>query len=232
MTEVELFFKAITDGSDAEVEELLEKDARLAAQRNAAGVSAILFALYQGKRGAVDLMLKQNPDLDVFEASVLANIDKLRSLIEGNENLLNTYSTDGFTPLHLACFFGKVASAKYLVEAGADTNAISLNGADLRPINCAAASRDLDSASELVQLLLKGGADIKATQKGGYSALHSAAANGNVSLVTLLVKSGADQYAKADGKTPLDFARERDRTEVVAVLSPKVAEVSGPASIV
>jgi ankyrin repeat protein len=71
-----------------------------------------------------------------------------------------------------------------------------------------------------VELLLTHGADIKAAQRGGYSALHSAAANGNVKLVNHLIKAGADSCAKSDdGKTPLDFAKERSQADVVEILS-------------
>jgi len=219
MTEVDLFFKTITEGTDADIEQLLAKDAALAGRRNAAGVSPLLFSLYQGKYGAVALILRHHPNLDVFEATALEDLDQLRPLVGADISLVTTYSADGFTPLHLACFFGKSASAKFLLNAGADCNAVSRNGAELRPINCAAACRNLEAACDLVQLLLKGGADIKATQKGGYTALHSAAANGNVKLVTLLVQSGADKKARADGKTPLDFAEERNRTDVIEALS-------------
>jgi ankyrin repeat protein len=58
-------------------------------------------------------------------------------------------------------------------------------------------------------MLLEAGADPNATQERGFVPLHSAAANGNVAVVELLLKHGARADAKADdGKTPADMALE------------------------
>jgi ankyrin repeat protein len=62
--------------------------------------------------------------------------------------------------------------------------------------------------TEVVQLLLDGGADIQAENNRGYTALHYASERGIVDVVQLLLDRGADMQAEnKEGETPLDLAR-------------------------
>jgi ankyrin repeat protein len=59
---------------------------------------------------------------------------------------------------------------------------------------------------------------VNAGVEGGHTPLHSAAFNGNVAIVRLLLARGADpNAAKDDGKTPLDLARERGHVDVLQI---------------
>ena len=49
---------------------------------------------------------------------------------------LNAYSYDGWTPLHLAAFFGQRAAVERLMAAGADLNAVSRNALRNTPAAC------------------------------------------------------------------------------------------------
>jgi len=213
------FFEIIKKGDLNQLTILTNEDPSLISARNEDGASAILFSLYSGQKLALELLLKSSPVLDIFEATALNESKQLSLILAKDPDLIHTYSSDGFTPLHLACYFGRVASAKILIESKAEVNLNSKNGAELKPINCAAASRDLDSGLQIVELLLKSGADLKAAQRGGYTSLHSAAANGNIRLVKLLLSKGADPNAlSADNKSALDFAKERNQTAVIRLL--------------
>ena len=56
-------------------------------------------------------------------------------------------------------------------------------------------------------MLLAAGADVNATQHGGYAPLHEVAASGDVELVELFLSAGADVGARtADGRTPVEVA--------------------------
>jgi ankyrin repeat protein len=58
-----------------------------------------------------------------------------------------------------------------------------------------------------------------------FTPLHESAASGRLEFATLLLEHGADVNAKtAEGKTPLDYAREHDRTEMVELLRKHVGD--------
>jgi ankyrin repeat protein len=68
-------------------------------------------------------------------------------------------------------------------------------------------------------LLLVRGADPNATQPGGWTPLHQAAANGDLALCKSLLKHRAKRAPLADDRSrPLDFAIENGHQEVVQLL--------------
>ena len=81
---------------------------------------------------------------------------------------------------------------------------------------CIALSQDC----ETVRLLIEQGADVNMTQAGGYTPLHQAAAAGRADLARILLDAGADTACVChQGKTPADYARERQHDAVLQLLS-------------
>lgn len=194
-------FDAITRGDPQQVAELLQGDPALANARNTVGVSAILQARYEGQRAIVSLLRKSVGELDLFEAAALGDVERLLALLASTPHCVNDYSQDGFTPLHLACFFGQRQAAQELLRHGADANAISRNSMRVGVVNSAAASGE----AEMVKLVLAGGARPDNQQVGGWTALHAAAARDNVEMVLALLAAGADSTIRSDdGKTAAD----------------------------
>ena len=64
---------------------------------------------------------------------------------------LNAFAYDGWTPLHLAAFFGHLDAARALIDAGADIDAFSRNGLTNTPLHAATAGRHGDVALLLVE---------------------------------------------------------------------------------
>ncbi len=125
-------------------------------------------------------------------------------LLKENPGLVDGRSHDGWTPLHLAAFFGRLELVKILLDAGAPMLTISNNNESNLPINAAAAGR----RNDVVRLLVERGCppDARASDQG-YTALHLAANNGNVELVEFLLQSGADRNLKTSaGETAHDLA--------------------------
>jgi len=202
MTEADLF-DAIDKGDIGRLSRLLAEKPALAAARAADGVSALLYARYRDKLPAVETLLSANPPIDVFDAAALGRTGRLRELIAAEPKLTGAFSSDGFTPLHLAAFFGQAETARVLIHAGADVNAVSRNDMKVMPLHSAAASR----RDEVARMLIEAKADVNAKQKDGYTPLHEAAQNGDVELVDLLLDRGARLDAKLDdGRTPADLA--------------------------
>ena len=205
---------AITKGELESVRNALDADPSLAAARDAQGVSALLFAAYNRQLDIVELFVSRRTDFDVFEAAALGRLSTLRPLLHDHPDLLDAYSTDGFTPLHLACFFAQAPAADFLVDRGADVHAVAQNPSAVRPLHSAVAARN----SAIVEILLRADASVNASQAGGWTALQAAAKHGDVALCRMLLVHGADPHAAADdGQTAVDFARENGSPELLAL---------------
>jgi ankyrin repeat protein len=77
--------------------------------------------------------------------------------------------------------------------------------------------------------LLDGGADARARQKDGTTALHYAAHLGHVELATRLIKAGADVNARNDyGSTPMQEAATRGDAALLKLLLKARADVESP----
>jgi uncharacterized protein len=208
-------FAAIAAGDLDRVRELIAEDAALAGARDAKGLSAVTQARYHGEGDIVDALLAAGPELDVFESAAVGRLERVRELLDDDPALVTAFSPDGFTPLHLAAFFGHPEIARLLVERDADTNAVARNPMRVMPLHSAAAARQL----EIAELLVDHGADVSASQERGFTPLHEAAQDGHIELARLLLGRGADrEQTTEDGRRAADFAAAAGHEEMLALL--------------
>ena len=218
---VEDLIDAINDDDAARVVELVTGDPSLASARDRNGVSAIMLSRYRFDRETTDALLAVDPDLDVFEATALGYIDRLRERLAEDHWRATAYSTDGFTALHFAAFFGKVEAARTLLDAGAVVNAYSVNELQVQPLHSAASGRH----HEVCRVLIAAGADVNATQRHEFTPLHAAAKHGDAELVELFLSAGADPTARTEaGDTPADTAEAAGHVDVARRLREVAAE--------
>jgi ankyrin repeat protein len=151
-------------------------------------VSDLLQALYERRQADVDAILATNPQLDVFEAAALGRADRVSELVAADPKLANAWSSDGFTPLHLAAFLGTTEVARVLIDAGADVAAVAHNDMLVQPLHSAAAGHNV----RLCRLLLERGAPANGQQQKGYTALDEAEMTNQDDLRDLLLEYGAD----------------------------------------
>jgi ankyrin repeat protein len=215
-SEVEKAFEAVRTGNAEILAALLGANPALAGSRDKSGVSLLLSACYHRRAGVVESILAAAGPLDIFEASAVeGGTERGRELLESDPALAGAYSSDGFTPLHLAAYFGREAMAILLLDGGADPSAVSRNPMSLQPIHSAAVSRSL----AIVKALLQQGADASARQQGGWTPLHAAAFNGDLPMAQVLVEHGAELALESDdGKTPLDLAQEKGQPVIAGWL--------------
>jgi ankyrin repeat protein len=174
---------------------LLRERPELVSAQDEHGVSALLLSLYHRRPDARDALLAAGAPIGPLEAAALGDVDKL----EGAD--LSVRGGDGFTPLHLAAFFGGADAVNAILATGADPDADADNTFHVRPIHSASAVGDHAS----VRVLLAAGANPNVAQDRGFTPLHTAAHNNDAELAKLLLEHGADPDAADDsGKTPRD----------------------------
>jgi uncharacterized protein len=207
-------FEAIKSGQRELVRSLVQAaPQRLRALH--AGATPVLFATYLGQEAVLQELLALSPALSAHEAAAVGSLPQLKAALKANPGLLNTYSEDGWTVLHLAAFFGQRACVEHLLEEGGDVKATSHNGLRNRPLHAAAARNHTD----VCRVLLAHGSEPDATQHGGYTALHSAAQHGNEALVDALLAAGATAGLLDDqGKVAWQYAEEKGHASLAARL--------------
>ncbi len=204
--------EAIRGGDADRVRDLLAADPSLVSARDEQGVSAVLNARYRFRGDLVDLLLAAKPELDVFDAAALGRTERVAELVDRDPALVGAWSADGYTPLHLAAFFGHAEVAELLLHRGAEIDVPAQHPMKVTPLHSAAAAKRF----EVAKLLVETGADVDARQAGGWTPLHSAAQNGDAELARLLLDRGADPLAENDeGRTPLDLTTSRDVTALL-----------------
>lgn len=204
-----LLFEALKTNDQAAVDTLLTEEPALAGARNERGLSAVLWAVYMGRKEILQMLLAKQPTLDIFEAAAVGDRAKVEEWVTRDLQLVNAYAADGFHPLGLAAFFGHHEIVSFLLDRGASVNQPSNNGPKVAPLHAAVARGYI----EIVRVLLARGADVNQPQEQGITPLHGAAFEGNQELVSLLLAAGADATARTDdGKTPLDIAVSKGYT--------------------
>ena len=208
-------FDAIKSGDTAQVAVLLDGDADLANSSDEHGVPAYTFAIYNRQPAIAKLLEDRGARIDIFGAAMAGRAELVREMLAGNKALAKLMSHDGWTPLHLAAFFGHKDAAAALLDAGASVTERSTNAMANMPLHAATAGRNF----ELVKMLVEHGAPVNAQQHGGWTPLHAAAQSGDVAMTTLFLEHGADLNVRADNQQlPMDLALTKGNQEIVSLL--------------
>ncbi len=128
---------------------------------------------------------------------------------------IDTPRGDGMTALHWAARHGDVRTARRLLEAGADLEAVTRLGRHT-PLHVASRA----GHAPVIAVLLQHRADAAALTSAGAAPLHFAAQSGSVDAVEALLAHGADPDVREPrwGQTPLMFAAGAARAAAVAPL--------------
>ena len=214
-------FTAASSGLVDAVKKHLEAGADVNA-KNKSGYTALHLAAKRGHDAVVAVLLEAKADVALasrsgktalhYVADYNGNLDLAKRLIAAKAPI-NVQDGRKRTPLNYALSRKRTELAELLRSNGAKT---SKELASAGSIFAAAEVGDLES---LNKLLAEEGADVNATNKSGYTALHLAVRKGQKEAVALLIEKGANVNAQRRGRTPLDFAGKNE--EITALLRAK-----------
>jgi uncharacterized protein len=177
--------------------------------------SAILTALYTRQPELALQLADQAASLTVWEAAALGRDDALRVLLDADSEAAEAAAPDGHTPVGLAAFFARVSSVRLLLDRGADPTAAARNATSVQALHAAVAGRsreivellldravDVDARQQvgytplmgaaaagredLVELLLRHGADPALVAEDGKTAALAAREHGHAALADRL----------------------------------------------
>lgn len=215
---IDEFINAAKEGLTEDIERMLKEHPELLHAVRDNGESPLIAALYHGKQTVVQQLLAFGAAISLHEACALGDVDTVKYLILEESAPISEYSFDGWTPLHLAAFFGGYETAQFLIEQGADVNAISSNKLNNRPIHAATAGRKF----ALVELLLEHQADPNVKQDGGWTPLIQAVHNFDKDMIQLLLDHGAvPELTNDKGQTAIQIAEEKEYEDIIELLKSK-----------
>ena len=155
----------------------------------------------EGKRRVARKLIERGAFYDVFSACGLNDLARVRECARSADVNACRGEAD-MTPLHWAARAGAMACSRWLLDRGAEVDAVTRAGNT--PLHLAADR----GWPEAVWLLVGRGADMSAQDRKGRTPLHRAAYNGHVDVAEVLIVCGADTRIETrTGKTPLQVAR-------------------------
>ena len=215
MSDVRPLMHAIQNRDTQAARAALARDASQATDPLPGGLSPLMFALYNGAQEIAELLRAYRP-LSLHEAVALDDTPAVARHVLDAPDAIRRHSVDGWTPLHLAAFFGQRDALLVLIGLGAPIDSISENPMQNTPMHAAIAG---PAGEQMAPLLIGFGADVHHVGGSGITALHLAATRGFNGLTRLLMARGVDRSLKTeDDKTAADLARERGHLDVAHLL--------------
>jgi ankyrin repeat protein len=220
--------KACLQGDEKMVARLLKEGASPKVE-DKSGLTPLMIACNLGKTGIVKLLC-QHPEgresigyqtaigsTALMQACSRGDVEMVAALLDAGANL-REMSGEGFTPLMAACFFGKTAIVKLLLQYPEVIE--SINQRDVQGETALFKACALDP--EIVAILLNAGADLREITSKGSTPLMSACSSGKTAIVKQLlqyavVKASINQKNR-DGETALIRACFGGDPEMVAIL--------------
>ncbi len=218
------FRKAARAGDVATVKRMLAADPSLA---NGA-VEAALYIIVKGEgvlppeeNEILKLVVAAKPELDLYDAAAVGTAEQVAAILRADANAVRATNEFGWTALHVAAFAGNAATARVLVDAGADIHLRARSSFRNTPLQVALLTGQYSTA----KLLLERGADPLDRQAEGFAPIHEAAFLGRADLVQLLLDHGAEVNSRSDdGRTALSVAAKGKHTAVLELLRAKGAK--------
>ncbi|MCA9927776.1 MAG: DinB family protein, partial [Anaerolineales bacterium] len=141
---------AVQQGILDHIQALLTQNPTLVDARDPNNLPITLTATYNQRPDIAQFLVEKGARLDLYTAVAIGKLDTVQELINSGYKAVDDFNSDGFNSLQLACFFDQEATALWLIEQGADVNAVSQNKNSIRPVHAAAAGGNLTILSALL----------------------------------------------------------------------------------
>jgi ankyrin repeat protein len=211
------FTDLIKSGDAAGVRRMLDQNPEVLNTPVEGAPSPLLLAKYHGHAGVAEVIRQYRPNLTIFEAAAMGDREILKTLLAQDSNVPSQVSSDGFTPLGYAAYFGHHEMLRDLLDAGADPSVASGNALGVLPLHSALSG----GHKEMARLLIERGTDVDAASAAGWTPLHYVAHNGDIETAKFLLDRHAKRDVRnGDGKTPYEIAEERGFTDLAEILRP------------
>lgn len=181
---------------------------------------------------------------EIHKAVLDDNPTKLSELLLQNNSSVNQVTDDGKIPLHLAAYHGHTEIVEILIKNGADVNKKDYDKPDefkpgllnfivylFSPTPPYIAKKFVADGrtalhiaayqghTKIVEILIKNGAFINASDDDGITPLHLASLNGHTEIVEMLLKHNADaEKVNIERESALHIAANLGYTEIVDIL--------------
>ena len=200
------FLRAVSAGNRSAVASMLNLDASLVRAIDNQGRSAFVLAHLSGHRAIAQLLRDRGLELDIVEAVIAADWDRVEALASAQPELLNQAHPIGGNVLYASALTG--GGEQYRLRSlGAQSDGRPAGGSGYTPARAAMNCRDPIGAWLAATDLLSNGADPNAAQAKGDSVLHGAVSASDLRLVRLVMRKGGALHARdSEGSTPLDRA--------------------------
>ena len=172
-----------------------------------------LFSLYNRMKEIIRIVMIMAEENNKYTKHLFSIIENSEGTLSINGWIklgadVNGRNSEDKTPLMMAVIAGDYKIAEFLVEKGARVDEKYSDSSAL--IDLVSNVTNDREYSQMVELLIKAGADVNIKTEFGYTPLLIAARNGHIYITEALLKAGADVNAVSPtGKTAKQIARER-----------------------
>lgn len=187
---------------------LLDHGADIHAQDPRRGQTALMWAISFGHPAAARVLIERGADISARTIRLKEAEEYTPMLMEGYGGSVTGIAQGGYTPLMFAARVGDLATAKLLLDRGADINTAAVE--DGTPLVIASAWGHED----LALLLLDEGADPNIPDANGMTALHYAMREGLKTLLgyDLVVTTHVCGFKSVNPCKPMQALSDQDRT--------------------
>ncbi len=190
-----VLMRCVHTGDASAVSALVGHGADVSFREPSRGQTSLMWAAANAHPEATRVLLEHGADVNA-RTTVIRQLHGVGMLSTTSPAGAEFFNAGGFTPLLFAARSGDVASARLLLEAGADLQETAADG------NSALVVAAMSGHGRLAESLLEKGA-VPDADGAGYTALHAAVLRSDPELAKALLAKGANPNARLVRGTPI-----------------------------